>query len=102
MKNREAIWPWAAFVGALAGWLAGRGRMLPAGWWVVPWVLSLGFFGLPHGAVDHEVLRRLWRPAPNRRWALGAILAGYLAAASVGDRRLVRRAAGGCSRGLSS
>ena len=80
MKNRETIWPWAAFAGALAGWLAGRGGLLPPGWWIVPWVLSLGLFGLPHGAVDHEVLRRLWRPAPPPRWALGAILAGYLAA----------------------
>ena len=80
MKSRETIWPWAVFAAALAGWFAGRGGMLPASWWLVPWVLSLGFFGLPHGAVDHEVLLRLWRPALPPRRALGAVLAGYLAA----------------------
>ena len=79
MKAGENIWPWAAFGGALAGWLAGRSGVLPADWWVVPWILSLALFGLPHGAVDHEVLRRLWRPAPPPRWALGAILTGYVA-----------------------
>ena len=83
MKSREALWPGAAFGGALAGWLAGRSGLLPASWWVVPWILSLVIFGLPHGAVDHAVLLRLWRPAPPPRWALGAILAGYVAAVAL-------------------
>ena len=77
MKSREAIWPIAALVGALIlGWVA---RTLPPTWWLAPWVLSVVFFGLPHGALDHEVLLRLWRPVPPPRWALGAILAGYVA-----------------------
>ena len=82
-KNREALWPWAAFLGALAGWLIGRVGTLPEAWWFAPWVLSLVFFGLPHGALDHEVLLRLWRPAPPPRRALGAILAGYTAVSLV-------------------
>ena len=76
MKSREVIWPWAG----LAGVLAERSGMLPAGWWLVPWVLSMGLFGLPHGAVDHEVLLRLWRLALTSRWVLGAVLTSYLAA----------------------
>ena len=78
MKNREALWPASAFLGALAAWWVGRAEALPAAWWLAPWVLSLVLFGLPHGALDHEVLLRLWRPAPPPRWALGAILAAYL------------------------
>lgn len=69
--------------GALAGLLANQAGMnlADSGWWLLPWTLSLVVFGLPHGAIDHEVLRRLWQPAP--RWGLGAILAGYLAAAGL-------------------
>lgn len=86
MKNKEAIWLAAAFLGAMVAWSAQRGGLLPAAsvwWWVVPWALSLVIFGLPHGAVDHAVLRRLWRPQPAPGWAMGAIVAGYLAAAGL-------------------
>ena len=77
MKNRETLWPGAALVGALIlGLIA---RMLPPAWWLAPWALSLIFFGLPHGALDHEVLLRLWRPVPPPPWALGAVLTGYIA-----------------------
>jgi Brp/Blh family beta-carotene 15,15'-monooxygenase len=79
MKNREALWPTAAFLGALAALLIGRAGTLPAAWWLAPWILSLVLFGLPHGALDHEVLLRLWWRPPPPRWALGVILAGYLA-----------------------
>ncbi len=78
--RREAAWPLATLllVGvALAGQRSG---LLGASWWLLPWTASLVLFGLPHGALDHAVLRRLWRPAPPPRWALGAILAGYIAA----------------------
>lgn len=79
MKNREARWPAAALLGAVGALLAGRGGMLGPGWLVAPWIASLVLFGLPHGALDHEVLLRLWRPAPPPRGALGAILGSYVA-----------------------
>ena len=47
-------------------------------WWIFPWVLSLVFIGLPHGALDHEVILRLWRPQPPPRWAFSASIASYL------------------------
>jgi Brp/Blh family beta-carotene 15,15'-monooxygenase len=79
MKNREALWSTAAFLGTLAALLIGRTGTLPAVWWLAPWIFSLVLFGLPHGALDHEVLLRLWWRPPPPRWALGAILAGYVA-----------------------
>ncbi len=78
MRDRETIWPAAAFLGAAAAVLVGRTTALPMVWSFVPWALSLVLFGLPHGALDHEVLLRLWRPAPPPRRALGTILAGYV------------------------
>jgi Brp/Blh family beta-carotene 15,15'-monooxygenase len=75
--NREWQWPLgaAAFVAIL--YLASQ-LPLPETWWLVPWILSLVLIGLPHGALDHEVILRLWRPQPPPRWALAAGIAGYL------------------------
>jgi Brp/Blh family beta-carotene 15,15'-monooxygenase len=78
MKN-QCVWFISALVGAAAILIGERTNVLPADWWCVPWLLSLVLFGLPHGALDHEVALRLWRPQPPPRWALPVILGGYLA-----------------------
>lgn len=80
MSRRETLWPWAALFAAFAGWAADRSGLLPAGWWFVPWASSLVLFGLPHGALDHVVILRLWRPKLSPGWALGVVLIAYLAA----------------------
>lgn len=83
MRGREILWPWAALLAALVGAAADRSGTLPAGWWFAPWTLSLVLFGLPHGALDHVVVLRLWRPALSPGRALGAVLAGYLGACGI-------------------
>jgi beta-carotene 15,15'-dioxygenase len=77
--RRVFIWPLSLLVFTILALLGQQAGLLTAGWWVVPWVLSLVLFGLPHGAIDHEVVLRLWQPQPPPRWALGITLVGYLA-----------------------
>lgn len=81
--KREMVWPLSTLLLTVLGCCAQFGGGLSANWWVVPWVLSLVLFGLPHGAVDHEVALRLWRPQPPPRWALGLILLGYLSVSGI-------------------
>ncbi len=80
--NREWKWPLGA-LGMIATVYLVSCLPLPYAWWLLPWVLSLVFIGLPHGALDHEVILRLWRPQPPPRWALGAGIAGYLFLAGI-------------------
>jgi len=76
--NRENTW-WAGVL-ILTVLLVGakQSGFLPENWWLIPWLLSLVLFGLPHGAIDHEVALTLWQPKPPPRWAMAAILAAYL------------------------
>ena len=77
--NRETGWPLATLLATLL-LVPGQHRgALPAGWWLLPWGLSLVLFGLPHGALDHEVVLGLWKPAWATRPALSVVLVGYLA-----------------------
>jgi Brp/Blh family beta-carotene 15,15'-monooxygenase len=41
----------------------------------LPWIISLGFVGLPHGATDFAASRRAWRG-----WSLAAVWLAYAAA----------------------
>jgi Brp/Blh family beta-carotene 15,15'-monooxygenase len=76
--NRENIW-WTGVLTLTALLVSvNLSGCLPENWWLIPWLLSLVLFGLPHGALDHEVALRLWLPKPPPRWALLAILAAYL------------------------
>lgn len=79
MTTHQALWPLAAAVAAVVAVLADRAHWLPAGWWLLPWALSFVCFGLPHGAVDHDVALSLRPPARARRGEMAAILAAYLA-----------------------
>jgi Brp/Blh family beta-carotene 15,15'-monooxygenase len=70
----------ATVVGVLAGpaWTATAGPL--------PWLLSLGFVGLPHGAADLATSRKAWRGWPLLvLWmayiATMAVVAGFFAAA---------------------
>jgi len=76
--KKETLW-WAGVL-ILTALLLGakQSGILPENWWLIPWLLSLVLFGLPHGAIDHEVALKLWQPRPPPRWAMVAILAAYL------------------------
>jgi len=81
--RRVAVYPaWLLFAGAAVPFLAGVELPLP--WQYVPLVASAVLFGMPHGAVDHLVPRRLSAVGPRRSVAavvvLYAVLGGvYLA-----------------------
>ena len=70
----------AAAAGAVGG--AAWSERLAA----VPWLVSLGFVGLPHGAADCALSRRAWRGGPlAARWlaylaVMAAVAAGFVAA----------------------
>lgn len=84
MNARRSLWPLVPLAVAAAVVVLGRAGFLPAGWWLLPWTLSLVCFGLPHGAVDHEVLLSL-RPSSHRRWAaMAVILTAYLGVCLLG------------------
>ena len=76
--RRESGWVAVLIASAVVMSLADTGGFLPNQWWYVPWGLSLVLFGLPHGAIDHEIVIRLWHPQPPPRWALPVTLAAYL------------------------
>ena len=79
MTTRQALWPSATLAVTATAILAQRAHWLPAGWWLLPWVLSFVFFGLPHGAVDHDVVLSLCPPSRRRKGVMAVILAAYLA-----------------------
>ena len=79
MNARQALWPLSTLAATAAILAAQRSGWLPAGWWLLPWALSLVCFGLPHGAVDHDVILRLRPPSQCGSGALIAVLAIYLA-----------------------
>ncbi len=54
---------------------------LPERWLFVPFIASLIFLGLPHGAVDHVILLRL-RQQPMRLLSLARVIVPYLAIAA--------------------
>jgi Brp/Blh family beta-carotene 15,15'-monooxygenase len=80
MSAWQALWPVAVLVVTAAGVLVQRCGSWTDGWWLLPWGLSLVFFGLPHGAVDHDVMFNLRPPLATAapRWTMAAILTGYL------------------------
>lgn len=57
---------------ALAGALCGSGWSAAFG--PLPWIVALGFAGLPHGAADYAVSQRAWRG-----WALAVVWLAYAA-----------------------
>ena len=81
--RRVAVYPaWLLFAGVVVPFLAGVELPLP--WQYVPLVASAVLFGMPHGAADHLVPRRLSAVGPRRSVAavvvLYAVLGGvYLA-----------------------
>jgi Brp/Blh family beta-carotene 15,15'-monooxygenase len=77
MKKENMWWAGVLVLTALLV-SANQSGSLPENWWLIPWLLSLVLFGLPHGAIDHEVALTLWQPKPPPQWAMVAILAGYL------------------------
>ena len=80
MSARQALWPLAVLAVTAVVVLVQRSGSLADDWWLLPWGLSLVFFGLPHGAVDHDVIFAL-RPPPataSPRRTMAAILASYL------------------------
>ena len=79
MIVRQILWPLAALVAAAVAVLAQRAHWLPVNWWLLPWVLSFVCFGLPHGAVDHDVVLSLYPPLRRQRGAMAVVLAVYLA-----------------------
>ena len=79
MIMRQVLWPLAALALAAAAVLAQRAHWLPANWWLLPWVLSFVCFGLPHGAVDHDVVLSLYPPPRRRGMAMATVVAAYLA-----------------------
>lgn len=58
-----------------AGVAAGCGRSWTEGFAPVPWIISLGLVGLPHGAADLAASRRAWRG-----WPLTALWLAYVGA----------------------
>ena len=80
MSARQALWPLAVLAVTAAAALVQRAGALTDGWGLLPWGLSLVFFGLPHGAVDHDVVFNFRPPltAPSPRRTMAMILAGYL------------------------
>ena len=80
MSARQALWPVMVLAVTVAVVLGQRSGNLPDGWWLLPWGLSLVFFGLPHGAVDHDVIFALRPPlaTPSPRWTMAVILTSYL------------------------
>ena len=70
-------WPLGALIFSALLYFAGL-LPLPETWWILPWIVSLIFVGLPHGALDHEVILRLWKPQPPPKWALVVVIVGYL------------------------
>lgn len=80
MNARQALWPLAVLAVTAVAVLFQRNGSLTDGWWLLPWGLSLVFFGLPHGAVDHDVIFALRHPltTASPRRTMAAILAGYL------------------------
>lgn len=75
-----AVMAAAALAGALGG------SELSAALGPLPWIVALGFVGLPHGAADFAVSHRAWRGRPLAIvWlaytaAMAAVLAGFTAA----------------------
>jgi Brp/Blh family beta-carotene 15,15'-monooxygenase len=76
--RKENIWWVGALILTVLLFSANQSGLLPENWWLIPWLLSLVLFGLPHGAIDHEVALTLWQPRPPPRWASFAVLAAYL------------------------
>ena len=72
--------------GVAAGWLQPEG----GGWpWIgallwVPWGISLVVWGLPHGAVDHFLLARLFRAHASWALVLLAALVYFMLALAIG------------------
>ncbi len=61
---------------ALAGALGGPQWSMVLG--PLPWIIALGFFGLPHGAADFAVSQRAWHG-----WPLAVVWLAYVAAMAV-------------------
>ncbi len=80
MNTRQALWPAAALALTAAVVVVQRHGGLTDGWWLLPWGLSLVFFGLPHGAVDHNVVFTFRPPltTASPRRTMAVILASYL------------------------
>jgi len=67
------VGPLACLAGAALAAVA-WGPAWSAGAAPIPWIVSLAFVGLPHGATDFALSRRAWRG-----WPLAALWAAYLA-----------------------
>lgn len=53
-------------------------------WIFIPWVASLLIWGLPHGAIDHELIEAMWRrPGIARPLALIVLLYAFVVAAGL-------------------
>ena len=78
--RRLAVYPaWVAFVAVAAPFLAGVA--VPLSWQYAPLVASAVLFGMPHGAVDHLVPRRLSTVSTRRSVAVVVVLYAVLGGA---------------------
>ncbi|PSQ59607.1 beta-carotene 15,15'-monooxygenase [Halobacteriales archaeon SW_7_71_33] len=78
--RRLAVYPaWVAFVAVAAPFLAGVA--VPLSWQYAPLVASAVLFGMPHGAVDHLVPRRLSTASTRRSVAVVVVLYAVLGGA---------------------